>query len=203
MANGRGKSGNSDTFLYSWAPQSLQTVTTAMELKDTPCKEVCDKPRQCIKKQRHHFANKGPYSQSYSFSSSHVQMWELGHKEGWVLKNWCFWIVVLKKTLESPLDCKEIKPVNPKGNQPWIFIGKTGDEAPIFLPLDVKSWLIRKDPDAGKDWKQKEKGAAEDELVREHHWHNRHEFQQTLEDTGGQRSMVSYSPWNCKEVDTI
>ena len=90
---------------------------------------------------RHHFAGKGPYSQSYGFSSSHVQMWELDHKEGWVLKNWCFQIVVLQKTLESLLDCKEITPVNPKGNQPWIFIGRTDAEAPTFWPPDAKSWF--------------------------------------------------------------
>ena len=92
------------------------------------------------------------YSQSYSLSSSHVRMWELDHKEGWVPKNWCFWIVMLEKTLESPLDCKEIKPVNPKGNQPWRFTGRTDAEAPILWPPDVKSWLTEKDPDAGKDW---------------------------------------------------
>ena len=103
-----------------------------------PWKESYDKPRQCIKRQRHHFANKGPYSQSYDFSSSHVWMWELDHKEGWVPKNWCFQIVVLEKTLESPLNCKEIKPVNSKGNQPWIFIGRTDAEAgaPILRPPD-------------------------------------------------------------------
>ena len=102
---------------------------------------------------------------SYGFPSSHVQMWELDHKEGWVVNNWCFWIV-LEKTLESPLDCKEIKAVNPKGNQPWIFIGRTDAEAPVLWPPDAKSQLIGKDPDAGKDWRQKEKGAAEDEMVR-------------------------------------
>ena len=105
-----------------------------------PWKESYDKPRQCITKQRHYFANKGLYSQSYGFSSSHVWMWELQCKQGWVLKNWCFWTVVLDKTLESPLDCREIKPVNPKRNQPWIFIGRTDAEAeaPILWPPDVK-----------------------------------------------------------------
>ena len=131
-----------------------------MKLEDASWKKSYDKPRQCIKKQRHNFANKGPYSQNYGFSSSHVWMWELDYKEGWVLKNWCFWTVVLKKTLESPLDCKEIKPVSPEGNQSWIFIGRTNTEAEalILWPPDVKSRLIRKDPDAGKDWRQKEKG---------------------------------------------
>jgi len=135
-------------------------VTAPVKLKLAPWKESYDKPRQCIKKQTHYFANKGLYSQSYGFSSSHVWMWELNHKEGWVPKNWCFWIVVLDKTLESPLDCKEIKPVNPKGNQPWIFTGRTNAEAeaPLLWPPDIKRWLIGKDPDAGKDERQKEKG---------------------------------------------
>ena len=115
-----------------------------------PWKKSYEKPRSHIKKQRHHFANKGLYSRSYDFSSSHVRMWELDHKEGWVMKNWCFWIVVLEKTLESPLDCKEIKPVNPKGYQSWIFIGRADPEAPILWPPDVKSQLTGKDPDAGK-----------------------------------------------------
>ena len=112
---------------------------------------IKDKPRQCIKKQRHHFANKGPSSQSYGFSGSHEYMWELDHREGCVPKNWCFQTMVLEKTLESPLDCKEIKPVNPKLNQPWIFIGRTDAEAeaPILWPHNAKSWLIGKDPDAG------------------------------------------------------
>ena len=111
-----------------------------------------------ISVQKHHFANQGLYSQSYSFSGSHAQMWELDHKEGWAPKNWSFWTVVLEKTLESPLDRKEIKPVNPKGSQPWIFIGRKDPEAPILWPLDVKSPLIGKDPDAGKDWRQRRRG---------------------------------------------
>ena len=122
---------------------------------------------QNIKKQRPYFANKGLYSQSYGFSSSRVWMWELGHKEGWAPKNWCFRAMVFK-TLESPLGCKEIKPVNPKGNQSWIFTGRTDAEAevPILWPPDAKSWLIGKDPDAGKDSGQVEKGTTEDEMVR-------------------------------------
>ena len=125
-----------------------------------------------IKKQRHHFADKGPHSQSYSFSSSHVQMWELDHKEDWAPKNWCFWIVVLERTLESPLDSKEIKPVNPKENQLWIFIGRTDAEAdvPILWLPDVKSLLIGKDLDAGNDWRQEEEGMTEDEMGG---WHPR------------------------------
>ena len=116
-----------------------------------PWKKSYYKPRQHIQKQKYYFTNKGLYSQSYGFSSSHVWMWELDHKEGWALKNQWFWTVVLEKTLESPLDCKEIKPVNPKGNKSWIFIRKTDVEAetPILWPPDAKSWLLCKNPDAG------------------------------------------------------
>ena len=135
-------------------------------------KKSYDQPRQHIKKQRHYFAIKGLSSQSYGFSSSHAWMWELDHKESWALKSWCFWIVVLEKTVESPLDCKEIQPVHPKGNQSWVFTGRTEAEveAPIIWPLGAKSWLIWKDPDAGKDWRQKEKRTTEDEMVGWHHW---------------------------------
>ena len=151
---------------FSWAPVSMWTVTAAMKLKDTcSLKKSYDKPRQCIKKQTHHFADKDQYSQSYDFCRSHVWMWELNHKEGWAPKNWCFWTVVLEKTLESFLDRKEIKPVNPKGNQAWIFIGRADAEAQILWLPDAKSWLIGKDPDAGKDWRQeKKKGTIEDEI---------------------------------------
>ena len=143
-----------------------------------PWKKSYDQPRQHIKKQKHYFTNKGPSSQSYGFSSSHVWMWELDYKESWVLKNWCFWTVVLEKTHESPLDCKEIKLVHPKGNQPWIFIGRTDAEAetPILWPPDVKNWLIGKDPVAGKDWRWEEKGMTEDEMVGWHHQLYGHEF---------------------------
>ena len=139
-------------------------------------------------------------SQSYGFSSS-VRMWELDHKESWALKNWCFWTVV-EKTLESSLDWKEIKPVNPKGDQSWIFIGRTDDEAPILWPPDAKNWLIGKDPDAGKDWGQEEKEVAEDETVGWHHWLNGHEFEKTLGDNEGQGSLVC-SSWGYKELDMI
>ena len=113
-------------------------------------------PRQHIKKQRHHFANKGPNSQSHGFSSSHIWMWELDHKKGWEQKNWCFWTVVFEKIL----DCEEIQPVNPKADQSWVFTGRTL----ILWPPDVKNWLIWKNPDAGKDWRQKQKGMTEDEM---------------------------------------
>ena len=150
---------------------------------------VLDKPRQCIKKkQRNHFANKGPCSQSYGFSSIYVWMWKLDPKEGWAPRNWCFWNVVLEKTLESPFDSKEIKPINPKENQSWIFIGRTDAEAPVLWPPDVKSWLMGKDPDAGKGWGQEEKGTTEEEMVEWHHWHNGHEFEQTLGDSARQGS---------------
>ena len=166
-----------------------------------PWKKNYDKPRQHIKKQRHYFTNKGPSSQSYIFSSSHVWMWELDHKETWASKNWCFWTVVLEKTLESPLDCKEIQPVHPKGNQSWIFIGRTDAKAPIFWSLDAKSWFIWKDPEAGKDWRQEEKGTTEDEMVGWHHRLNGHEFGWTPGVGDGQGSLVWCSPWGCKELD--
>ena len=125
-----------------------------------PWKKSYDKSRQHIKRQKHHFANKGPNSQSYGFSSSHEWMWELDNKKGWALKNRFFQIVVLEKTLENLLDSKDIKPVNPKGNQPWVFISRTDTEAetPILWPLDAKSCLFGKDTDVGKDWGQEKKG---------------------------------------------
>jgi len=143
-----------------------------------PWKKSYEQPRQHIKKQRCYFANKGPSSQSYGFSSSHVWIWELVYKESWVLKNWWFWTVVLEKTLESPLDCKEVQPVHPKGDRSWVIIGRIDVEAerPILWPPDAKSWLIWKDLDAGKDWGQEEKGTTEDEMVGWHHWHNGHGF---------------------------
>ena len=120
------------------------------------------------------------------------------------LKNWCFWTVVLQKTLESPLNSKEIKAVNPKGNQPWIFIGRTDAEAetPILWPPDVKNWLIWKDPDAGKDWSQEEKGTTEDEMVAWHHWFYGHEFEQAPGVGDGQGSLACCSPWGSNESDT-
>ena len=138
--------------LFWGSPKSLQMVTAAMKLKDAcSLEESYDQPRQLLKKQRHYFANKGPSSWSYGFSSSHEWMWELAYKESWVLKNWCFWTVVLvRRALDRSLDSKEIQPVHPKG---WIFIGRTDAvaETPILWPPDAKNWLIWKDPDAGKD----------------------------------------------------
>ena len=134
-----------------------------------PWKKSHDQPRQHIKKR--YFTNKGPSSQSYGFFTSHVWKWELDCKESWAPKTWCFWTVVLEKTLESPVDCKEIQPVHPKGDQSWVFIGRIDVEAetPILWPPDAKSWLIGKDPGAGKDWGQEEKGTTEDAMVGWHH----------------------------------
>ena len=130
-------------------------------------------------------------------------MWELDYKESWAQKNWCFWTVVLEKTLESPLDCKEIKSVNPKGNQPWIFIGRTDAETqtPVLWPPVAKNWLLGKDPDAGNDWRQEEKGMTEDEMVGWHHWLDEIEFKQVLGIGDGQGSLACCSPWGCKESD--
>ena len=166
-----------------------------------PWKKSYDKLRQHIKKQRHYFANKSPSSQSCGFSSSHVWMWELEHKESWLLKNWWFWTVMLENTLESPLDCK-IKPVNCKGYQSWIFTeGLNAEaEAPILWPPDVKKWLTGQDPAAGKDWRQ-EKGMTQDEMVGWHHQLDGHEFEQVPGVSDGQGSLVCCSPRGHKESD--
>ena len=136
-------------------------------------------------------------------SSSHVWMWELDCEESWGQKNWCFWTAVLEKTLGSPLDCKEIQPVHLKGNQSWIFIRRTNaePETPILWPPDVKSRLIGKEPGAGKDWRQEEKGMTEDEMVGWHHWLNGHEFEQAPGVGDGQGSLPCCSSWGGKESD--
>ena len=165
MANRWRNSGNSERLYFGGILNHCRWWLQPWNKKMlTLWKKSYDQPRQHIKKQRHYFADKG---QSYGFSSSHVWMWELDYKESWVPKNLCFWTVVLEKTLECPLDCKEIQPVHPKGNQFWIFIGRTDVEAetPILWPSDARSWLIWKDPDAGKDWRYEEKGTTEDEMV--------------------------------------
>ena len=164
------------TFL---APKSLQMWLQPWNSKMlTPWKESYGQPRQHIKKQKDYLVNKGLSSQGYGFSSGHVWMWELDYKESWALKNWCFWTVVLEKTPESLLDCKEIQSVHPKGVHSWVFTGRTDVEAetPILRPPHAKSWLIWKNPDAGKDWRQEEKGTTEDEIVGRHHRLNGHEF---------------------------
>ena len=146
-----------------------------------------------LKEQRYYFADKRLYSQNYGFSSSHVQMWKLDPEEGWTSKNWCFWIVVLEKNLESSLDCKEIKPVRPKGNQPWIFIGRADAEAPILWPPDVKSQLTGKDPDARKDWRQEGKS-------RQRITDSRGITLSRLGDSEGQRSLACCSAWCHREL---
>ena len=160
-----------------------------------PWKQSYDQRRQQIniKKERNYFADKGMSSQSYGSSRSLVRMWELDYKGSWAPKNWCFWTVVLEKTLESPLDCKEIQPVNPKGNQSLIFIGRTVAEAetPTLWPPDVKNWLIGKDPDAGQDWRQEEMGTTEDDMVGWHHWLDGHAFEQSLGVGDGQRTWLA------------
>ena len=158
--------------------------------------------RKC---ERHYFANKGPSSQGYVFPSSHVWMRELYYKENWAPKNWCFWTVVSEKTLESPLDCKEIQPVHPKGDQSWVFIspGRTDAEAetPILWPPDAKIWLIWKDPDAGIYWGQEEKEMTEDEMVGWHNQLNGHEFGWTPGVGDGQGDLACCSSWGRKQLD--
>ena len=168
-----------------------------------PWKKSYDQPRQHIQKQRHCFANKGPSSQGYGFSSGHVWMRELDCEESWALKNWCFWTVVLEKTLESPLDCKEIQPVYSKGES-WVFFGRNDAEAetPILWPPHAKSWLTGKDSDAGRDWGQEEKGMTEDEMAGWHQWLDGRESEWTLVVGDGQGGLACCSSWGCKESDT-
>ena len=167
-----------------------------------PWKKSYEQPRQHIKKQRHYFTNKGPSSQSF-FLSSHVWMWELDYKESWVPTNWCFWTTVLEKTLESPLDCKDIQLVHPK-DQSWVFIRRTDAEAetPMLWQPDVKNWFIGKGPDAGKDWMQEENGTTEDGMVGWHHWFDGREFEWSQGVGDGQGSLACCSPWGRKESDT-
>ena len=159
--------------------------------------ERYDQTRQHIQKQRHYFTNKGPSTQGYGFSSGHVWMWELNCEEGWAPKNWCFWTVVLEKTLESPLDCKEIQPVHPTGDQSWVFIGRTDvkAETPVLWPPHAKNWLLGKDSDVGKNWGQEEKGMTEDDMVGP-------EFAWTPAVGNGQGGLACCSSWGRKESDT-
>ena len=172
MANRWGNSGNSSWLYFEGLQNHFRWWLQPRNFKMfTPWKESYDQPRQHTIKHRYYFVNKGPSHQGYGFSSSHEWMWELEYKESWALKNWCFWTVVLEKTLESPLDCKEIQPVHHKGDQSWVFIGRTDAEAetPILWPPNAKSWLIQKDTDARRDWEQEEKGMTENEMVGWHH----------------------------------
>ena len=148
-------------------------------------------------------SRKCPSCQCYDFSSGHLWMWELDYKESWALKNWCFWTVVLEKTLESPLDYKEIRPVHPKGDQSWVFIGRTYAEAetPILWPPHAKSWLIGKDSDAGRDWGQEEKGTTEDEMAGWHHWLDGRESEWTPGVGEGQGGLAFCDSWSRKELD--
>ena len=179
---------------YRWWVQPWNEKTLV------PWKKSYDKSRQHIKKQRHYFANKGASSQGRGFPSGHVWTWEVNHKASWAPKNWCFWTVVLEKTLESPLDCKEIQPVHPKGNQSWIFIGRTDAEAkaPALWPPNAKNWLIGKNPDAGRGWSQEEEGMTEDEMVGWHHPLDGREFEQVLGIGEGQGGLACCSPQGCR-----
>ena len=170
----------------------------------TPWKESYDQPRQHVKKQRHYFVNKGLCSQGYGLSSGHIWMWELDCEESWAPKNWCFWTVVLEKTTESPFDCKAIQPAHPKVDQSWVFIGRTDVEAEtsILWPSNMKSWLIWKDPDAGRDWGQEEKGTTEDEMAGWHHRLNGREFEWTPGVGDGQGGLACCNSWGRKESDT-
>ena len=168
-----------------------------------PWKKSYDQPREHIKKQRHYVANKGLYSQIYCFSSSHMWMWELDHKESWMLKNWFFLTGVLEETLQSPLDYKKIKLVNPKCKTVLNIHWKGWCWSSNSLATCCKNRLIRKDSDTRKDWRQEEKGATENERVGWHHRLNGHEFEQALGDSEGQGNLVCYSPWGRKESDMI
>ena len=205
MANRWVNNGNSERLYFEELQNHCRWWLQPWNLKTlVPGKKSYDQPWQHIKKQRHNFVNKGPSSQSYGFSSSHVWLWELDYKESWALKNWCFWTVVLEKALESPLDCKKIQPVHLKGNQSWIFIGRIDAEveAPILWLPEAKSWLLGKDPDAGKDWRQEEKEMTEDETVGWHQWLDGHEFKKALGVGDGQGRLLCCSTWSWKESDT-
>ena len=195
MANKWGKNGKSDRFYFL----GLQNHCTWWRL--LLGRKIMTNLDSILKSRDN--ADKVSSSQSYGFSSGHVWMWELVYKESWEPNNWCFWTVVLGKTLESPLDCKEIKPVHPKGNQSWIFIRRTDAEAeaPILWPPNVKNWLIGKDPDAGKDWRRDGKEMAEDEMVEWCHRLDGHEFEQAPGVGDGQGSQACCSPWSRKESD--
>ena len=197
-----GNNGNSDRLYFGGIPNHGRSWLQPWNYKMlAPWKKSYDQPRQHIKKQRHYFADKSPSSQSYGFSSSHVWMWELDYKESWGPENRSFWTVVLEKTLQSPLDCKEIKPVNPKRNQHWILIGRSDAEGSILWSPDMKSWLTGKDSDAGKDWRLNEKRAAEAAMARQitdSMDMNLSKLRETVNDSG---NLEFCSPWGHKELD--
>ena len=170
----------------------------------TPWKESYNQLRQHIQKQRYYFANKSPSSQGYGFSSGHVWMWELDCEESWVLKNWCFWTVVLEKTFESSLDCKVVQPVHPKGDESWVFFWRNDAKAetPVLWPPHAKSWLIGKDSDAGKDCGQEEKGTTEDEMAGWYHWLDGRESGWTPWVGDGQGGLACCYSWGRKDSDT-
>ena len=202
MANRWENSGNSDRLYFGGLQNHCRWWLQPWNQKMlAPWKKSYDQSRQHIKKQRHYFVDTGPSGQSYGFQYS-LWMWELDYKESWALKNCSYWTVVLEKTLESPLDCKKIKPVSPKENQSRIFIGRTDAEAetPILWPPNAKNWLIRKDPDAGQDWKQEEKGTTEDEMVGWHHRLDGHEFEQAMGAGDGQGGLAGCSPQSRKRL---
>ena len=199
MVNRWGNNGNS-VRLYFWGLQNHCRVWLRRLLLGRKVMTNLDS----ILKSRHiTLPTEVPSSQGYGFFNGHVWMWQLDHKESWAQKNWCFWTVVLEQTLESLLDCKEIQPVHPKGYQSWIFIGRTDAEAetPTPWPPDAKNWLIWKDPDAGKDWGQEEKGTIEDEIVGWHHWLNGYWFGWTPGIGNGQGGLACCSSWALKESD--
>ena len=188
--------------LYFFASKITADGNCSHEIKR--CLLLERKRRQHIKKQRHHFANKGLSSQGYVFSSGHVWMFELDCEESWAPKNWRFWTVVLEKTPESPLDCKEIQPVHSEGDQPWVFFGGNDAKAetPVLWLPHAESWLTGKYSEAGRDWGQEEKGIIEDEMAGWHHRLNGHEFEWTPEVGDGQGGLACWDSWGCKESDT-
>ena len=203
MANNWGNDGNSDRLYFGGAPKSLQMVTAAMKSKKmlAPWKKSYHQLRQNVKKQRHYFANKGPPSQSYGFSNSHVWMWQLDYKESWAPKKGYFWTVELEKTLKSPLDYKEIQPIHPKGNQSWIFIGTT--DAKAETPITLATWCEElthlKRPWCWERLRVGGEDTTQHEMVGWHHWLGGHEFEQTLGVGDGQGSLACSSPRGCKE----
>ena len=190
--------------LFSWAPKSLKIVTATMKLRRLLFGRIVMTNLDSIFKSRDYISNKGPSSKGYGFSRGHVWMWELDCEESWAPKNCCFWTVVLEKTLESPLDCKEIQPVHSEGDQSWVFFGRNDAKAetPVLWPPHATSWLIGQDSDAGRSWGQEEKGTTEDEMAGWHHWLNGHESEWTPGVGNGQGGLACCDSWGRKELDT-